>query len=337
MLDGHGRKIDYLRISVTDRCNLRCRYCMPEGIENIPMKEILSFEEIALVAKTAAGLGISKIKITGGEPLVRRGISRLIGMLKGIDGIDQVTLTTNGLLLEELSEELIAAGLDAINISLDTIDHERYRLITGFDRLDSVLKGIDAVMKHDVPVKLNAVSVDWEKHLGVSRKDEDIPGDVLNLIGFAKDIPIDVRFIELMPIGLGKSFPGIPHDELIPKIRDHFSGLEKDESRHGNGPAVYYRIPGYSGSIGFISAIHGIFCDSCNRIRLTSRGYLKSCLCYDIGVDIKETLRKDIPSEEKEEGIRQSIEQCIGSKPVSHSFTNGEKITEKLTMSAIGG
>ena len=118
---------------------------------------------------------------------------------------------------------------------------------------------------------------------------------------------------------------------------DHFPGMEKDDKKHGNGPAVYYTIPGYSGSVGFISAIHGIFCDSCNRIRLTSRGHLKSCLCYDIGVDVKEVLRKDIPYEEKEEEIRRSIEQCVNSKPVSHSFTDGEKITEKLTMSAIGG
>ena len=206
MRDGHGREIDYLRISVTDRCNLRCRYCMPEGIANIPMEEILSFEEIALVAKTAAELGISKIKITGGEPLVRRGISRLVGMLKGIDGIDQVTLTTNGLLLEEMSEELVTAGIDGINISLDTLDPERYRLITGFDRLDTVLKGIDAVLKYDIPVKINAVSVDWEKHLGISRTDEDtdIPADIQKLMDLAEDKKLDVRFIELMPIGLGK-------------------------------------------------------------------------------------------------------------------------------------
>lgn len=330
MQDGFGRTIDYMRISITDRCNLRCRYCMPEQIETVAMSEILTYEEITTVVREAAEIGITRVKITGGEPLVRRDASRLIGMLKDVPGIREVTLTTNGILLSEQLEELIQAGVDSINISLDTLDPERYHQITGFDCLDRVKAGLDAALASGVPVKINAVSLKRE--------------DVEPLVALTKERPLDVRFIELMPIGMGKGFRGLPHDELIPWIKEQFaegqdpeSGLHPDETRHGNGPAVYYRIPGYRGSIGFISAIHGKFCDSCNRIRLTSQGFLKSCLCYDTGVDVKGVLRDSLPDEKRRVGVRNCLEKCIMSKPGAHSFLHMEQVSEQHTMSAIGG
>lgn len=337
MKDRYNREIDYLRISVTDRCNLRCLYCMPEDIDMVPMKEILTFEEIAFIAAGASKLGISKIKLTGGEPLVRKNICHLVRILKDIPGIEQVTLTTNGLLLAKHLEELKNAGTDSINISLDTTDPDRYRRITGHDKLEDVLEGLERAVKSNIPVKINAVSVDWDTFFGKKEEDEaGIPGDVKALIGLAKNQPVDVRFIELMPIGYGKDLPGIPHDILIPRIKALYDGMT-EAGRCGNGPAVYYEIPGYKGRIGFISAIHGKFCNECNRIRLTSKGYLKSCLCYDTGVDIKSIIRQDASGAEKQERLAGAFEQCILSKPDSHSFTQKEKITEKLTMSAIGG
>ncbi len=323
MQDRYKRKIDYMRVSVTDRCNLRCRYCMPERIESVEMKELLTYEEITNVVRAAQKLGISRIKITGGEPLVRRGIDTLVNMLKCIPGIEEVTITTNGVLLYDQLDDLVRSGIDGINISLDTLDSDRYRQITGFDKLEDVRSGIEAALKYGIPIKINAVSLKSD--------------DVDDLIGLTKDRDIDVRFIEMMPIGMGKGFPGIPHDELIPMINDRYGQLQPDNARHGNGPAEYYRISGFRGCIGFISAIHKKFCDSCNRIRLTSQGFLKSCLCYDTGVDVKETLRSGKPEQEIFSRLGSDIEQCIFLKPDSHSFLQGEKISEKHAMSSIGG
>ena len=330
MQDGYGRTIDYMRISITDRCNLRCRYCMPEQIETVDMSELLTYEEIATVVSEAAGIGITRIKITGGEPLVRLKAARLIEMLKVIPGIEEVTLTTNGILLSEQLGDLIQAGVAGINISLDTLDPERYHQLTGFDSLDQVKEGVEAALDSGVPVKINAVSLERE--------------DVEPLIELTKDRPLDVRFIELMPIGMGKGFTGLSHDEILTWLREKYgsgqnpeSGLQRDETRHGNGPAVYYRIPGYRGSIGLISAIHGKFCDSCNRIRMTSQGFLKSCLCYDTGVDVREVLRSPFSEEERNSGVRNCLEKCILSKPDAHSFLHREQISEQKNMSAIGG
>lgn len=323
MKDRYGRLINYIRISVTDRCNLRCRYCMPEKIEAVPMKEILSYEEILEVAEQAAAIGINRVKITGGEPLVRRGVERLIGMLKKVPGIEQVTLTTNGVLLEERCKALKAAGIDGINVSLDTTNPVRYRDVTGSDALDAVLRGMNATIAEGIAVKVNAVSIARE--------------DVLSMIDIARDLPVDVRFIEMMPIGMGKNYPGISHSELIPLLRERLDGFEPDDTPHGNGPAVYYRVPGLQGSIGLISAIHGKFCDSCNRIRLTSRGFLKSCLCYDRGVDMKGILRGGLTGEERCAAIRQGLEQCIYEKPEAHQFNRPEGISEEHEMYTIGG
>ena len=338
MRDRFGREIDYLRISITDKCNLRCKYCMPGDIESLPMREILTYEEIACIAGAAAECGIKKIRITGGEPLVRKGCCKLIGMLKAIPGIKEVTLTTNGILLEELLDELCLAGIDGINVSIDTLDPGRYKDITGYDELDRVLRGLDRAYELGIRVKINAVSVDWplfEK--GGPDKEEDRFKDAYDLVGLSRDRNIDVRFIEMMPIGSGKDFQAVSHDLLIPAVTGRYSGIIRDENRHGNGPAIYYRIPGHKGSVGFISAIHGPFCDHCNRIRLTSQGYLKSCLCFDTGVELKSILRSDMTDIERAEAIRSGIRDAILCKPKAHSFNRAEKISEKHAMSAIGG
>lgn len=338
MRDKYGREIDYLRVSITDRCNLRCRYCMPGDIETLPMSEILTYEEIEYIAGIAASCGIRKIKITGGEPLIRRDCCKLVKMLKVLFGVEEVTITTNGVLLEDHLTGLLEAGIDGINISIDTLDPERYKSITGADELNRVLRGLYKAYDLGVRVKINAVSIDWSSFSGQegmtsNEKFENAYG----LIELCRDKDIDVRFIEMMPIGSGKGFKSVPHDLFIPAVEDRYPGIVRDESRHGNGPSVYYRIPGYKGSVGFISAIHGPFCDSCNRIRLTSRGFLKSCLCFDTGVDLKSLVRSDMTDDEKIKAVRSGIEETVLCKPKAHAFRSTESITEKHTMSAIGG
>ena len=236
MIDRYGRTIDYLRISVTDRCNLRCRYCMPEGIESVPMRQILTFEEIRDVVQAAAANGIRHIKLTGGEPLVRKGLPDLVRILKAVDGIEKVTLTTNGVLLGLYLPELIGAGLDAVNISLDTTDRQKYKELTGSDELNTVMSAIHIANELDIRVKVNAVSLD----LGEA--------NIRNLIEIARQDPIDVRFIEMMPIGFGKNFETVNHRDLFKKLETMYSGIMIDEREHGFGPAVYYKIPGYLGS-----------------------------------------------------------------------------------------
>ena len=322
MLDQYGRKIDYLRVSITDRCNLRCRYCMPDGVPLTTMEDILTYEEIETVCRMAAELGIKKIKITGGEPLVRKGCSELIGKLKSIPGIEQVTMTSNGVLLEENLETLVKNGLDAVNISLDSLNAETYRLITGRNQLEKVLQAIRLTVKSGIRVKINAVL----------QKDSN-GGEWEELISLAKEYPIDVRFIEMMPIGFGKQFEPVYNEELLKLLKTKYPEIECDTCVHGNGPAVYYKIPGFKGSIGFISAIHGKFCDQCNRIRLTAQGKLKPCLCYGEGIDLRKALRDD----RNEEQVLELLKRTIEKKPKQHCFEVLEEITEEAPMIGIGG
>ena len=323
LTDQFGRKIDYLRISVTDRCNLRCRYCMPNGISCVPMGEILTYEEIAFICTQAAGLGIDRLKVTGGEPLVRKKCAALIAMLKRIPGVKQVTLTTNGLLLTDHLDELMKAGIDAVNISLDTTDREQYRTITGTDGLETVLEAI-RLAAGKLPVKINCVV-----QRGVN---EDAPVQ-LALLG--RELPVSIRFIELMPIGAARDLRTVPNTEVLRTIESAYGSAEKDPERRGNGPAVYYRLNGFTGRIGFISAMHGKFCGTCNRLRLTSTGELKPCLCYGETVPLREILRDDTPH--KEERIRRKIREAVLLKPQAHCFEHGEAITETKEMNRIGG
>ena len=323
--DSYGREINYMRISITDRCNLRCRYCMPDGAEWIPMKEILTYEEITEVCQEAVKLGITRFKITGGEPLVRRGCPEVIRMIKNIPGTELVTLTTNGLLLGEQLEALLSAGLDAVNISLDTFDMKIYDCITCFDKLAVVLSSIEKAVASGIPVKINAV---LQKGMN---EEEWLP-----LTELARKLPLSVRFIEMMPIGYGNMSESISNEELKETIRKHYGNLTEDFRVYGNGPAVYYSIEGFQGNVGFISAMHGKFCNLCNRIRKTSTGDLKPCLCYEQRWSLKTDLRMENP-EKRQEEIQNILRKSIENKPQMHCFEDTRQVTESHPMGQIGG
>lgn len=318
VIDSFGRKIEYMRVSVTDRCNLRCGYCMPDGVKSIPMEEILTFEEIAEVCRAAASLGVKYIRLTGGEPLVRPEIEKLVRMIKSIEGIEKLTMTTNGLLLKDKLAELIRAGLDGVNISLDTLDREKYRRLTGFDRLGGALEALDSACASGIKVKINTVVLN-----------ENID-ECADIAGLSKDRPIDVRFIEIMPIGEGKKYSSISCEQVFTRIKELYPGIRPEISDEIGGPAVYYRIDGFRGRTGFINAVHSMFCDGCNRIRLTSEGFLKTCLCYDSGAQLKGIIRSG-------GDIRPIMERAVYEKPEKHCFDSSMGVTEKRGMSGIGG
>lgn len=321
MRDNYKREIDYMRISLTDRCNLRCRYCMPEDIELVPMREILTLEEIVRICEEAAKLGICKLKVTGGEPLVRKGCVNFIKMLKKISGIEQVTMTTNGVALFDVAEQLQENGLDAINISLDTLNREKFRQITGYDKLESVERAIEKCCEIGMKTKINIVL-----QKGVNEDEWE------DFILLAKKYPLDIRFIEMMPIGSGKEFDPVYGEDILEKIEKKYPKIFQDTSVHGNGPAVYYSIPGFLGSIGFVNAMHGKFCNRCNRIRLTSTGQIKPCLCFEEAINIKEAVRYG-----NRQDIANKLQLAILNKPKQHNFEERSAITETKKMAQIGG
>ena len=321
MKDSYGRTVDYMRISITDRCNLRCRYCMPEMPCFLPRKELLSLEEILDICVCGAQMGIRKIKITGGEPLLRPGGVELIRKLKEIPGMEKVTLTTNGVLLAPFAEALYQAGIDGVNVSLDTLNEETYRKITGFDKLAQVLEGLDTMSRFPVPLKTNTVLLPWENG-----------EDWKELALLAKNRRIDVRFIEKMPLGKDKETEGVSNILLLEEMQASFGKAEPDGRSHGNGPAVYYRFPGFQGSVGFISAIHDNFCAGCNRLRMTAEGKVKPCLCYEDNFSLKEAVRAG-----NREEIRELLRSAVEKKPQRHCFAHTEQITEQRDMWKIGG
>jgi cyclic pyranopterin phosphate synthase len=294
---------------------------MPEGIALSPARELLTFEEIELVSQAAAELGIRRFKITGGEPLVRRGCPKLIGRLRRIPKVEQVTLTTNGVLLGDFLDELLENGLDGVNISLDTLNADLYQQITGLDELERVREGIYKAVESGLRVKINTV---------LQRGVNDSEWEALT--GFAREIPVDVRFIELMPIGFGEKQKGVNGNEILSLLREKYPQMEKDDRIHGNGPAVYYRIPGFEGCVGFICAVHRKFCASCNRIRLTAKGELKPCLCYGDCVDLRRVVREGAYQE-----IKGAIWEAVIRKPKMHCFETEEGVTECRRMVEIGG
>lgn len=330
MKDQYGRTIEYLRISVTDRCNLRCVYCMPEeGVQQIAHEQILTFDEIVRICRIATELGVSKIKLTGGEPLVRKGLPELLGMIKKIPGIEQVTLTTNGILLEKYLGELVRQGLDAVNISIDTLDETCYHTVTRCGNLQAALEGVQAALScSGLRVKLNCVPMNQSEE------------EYLQLAEYARNHPVEVRFIEMMPIGLGSNFRGKSREELLSVLEHAYGPSVPYEKQLGNGPAQYVSFEGFQGRIGFISAVSHKFCDSCNRIRLTAEGYLKLCLQYESGVDLRALLRNGASDIELEECMR----QAIWKKPACHNFTGEpqsaeekEQRKERKGMYGIGG
>ncbi len=323
-IDRFGRKITYLRISVTDRCNFRCIYCMPaSGVRWRPHSEILRYEEIIRVVRAAATLGIKKVRLTGGEPLVREGIIDLVGDLSNIAGIDEITLTTNGSLLRRYARELAHAGLKRVNISLDTLRPDRFRRITRRGSLEDTLTGIHAAQEAGlVPIKLNAVVM-----RGIN--DDEVP----DLAELARD-GFQVRFIEWMPIGKSnEDFASrfVAADEVRSRIEEALGPLEPLREE---GPARVYRLPGVSGEdgqIGFISTFSSPFCATCNRIRLTADGKLRPCLLSPIEIDVKKPLRSGASDEEIVALIASSIER----KPLSHGVANDAPRDRQ--MSQIGG
>ncbi|VBB09136.1 molybdenum cofactor synthesis c [Lucifera butyrica] len=312
MRDGQGRVIDYLRISITDRCNFRCLYCMPsEGVRLLDAREILSYEELLRVIRVLGQYGVSKIRLTGGEPLVRKGVVNFIRNIRAIGTVKDLSMTTNGSLLRDMAPELKAAGLDRVNISLDTLDPERFTYITDKGNLTDVLKGIESAVNAGLtPVKLNVVLTEV-----LTEK------DVLYFIKLVYNCPIAVRFIEYMPVGRC----GVKAGTGIAAIKSMLNGsgygqLEPESAIKGNGPAKYYRLPRASGMFGFITPISDHFCQYCNRIRLTADGKLKPCLLSDQEIDMKAVLRGGGDDRK----IAELFFKAVQEKPVRHRLGNNQ-------------
>ena len=322
--DSFRRPINYLRISVTDRCNLRCLYCMPtNGVYLMSHGDILTYEEIYLIVQAAAELGINKIRLTGGEPLVRSGLSRLIQMLAQIDGIDDISLTTNGTMLSRYAAELKAAGLRRVNISLDTLKGDKFELITRCSGLGNVLEGIEVAKS----VGLNPVKINMVVMSGIN--DDE-------LLDFATKTISEgwhVRFIELMPFtGEGAVTSQFISASDMRKRLELLGELQPCLPGVGNGPAKYFRFPQAKGTIGFISPISEHFCFKCNRLRLTADGKLRPCLLSEDEIDLRQPLRGGISSA----GLRQLIEEAVAKKPLHHHLAEGY-VPKDRPFSQVGG
>ena len=325
MFDRYQREIHYLRLSVTDLCNLRCRYCMPDGVEKLEREAVLTYEEFLRLAALFARCGIDTVRVTGGEPLVRKNVAQLVAGLKETPGIRRVTLTTNAVLLAEQLPALLDAGLDSVNISLDTLRPEVFRQITARDDFAAVQAGLQAALESGLPVKLNCVP-----QAGVNE------GELEGLAALAKDNAMQVRFIEMMPIGYGAAMPCISGPELRARFARRWPELAPlsaaQEHALGDGPAVYYTVPGWQGSIGFIAAVHGKFCTSCNRVRLTSQGFLRPCLASETGCDLRALLRSGADDAQ----LLAAIRETIWAKPREHHF-NDSSMPATRGMYRIGG
>ncbi|MBQ3967057.1 MAG: GTP 3',8-cyclase MoaA [Lachnospiraceae bacterium] len=320
MIDSYNRKIDYLRISLTDRCNLRCRYCMPQGgVKSVPHADILRLEEIEKIVRIMAGLGVKKVRLTGGEPLIRKNVSDLAASIASVPGIETLSMTTNGILLKDMAADLYASGVKSINISLDTLDEKTFEDLTGVPALKNVLAGIDAALLAGMDVKLNCVPIK-----GIN--DKELSG----IVRFGMEKGITVRFIELMPLGCGAQFTGVPSDEIKEMLNAELGPLEAAGEDNSASPAVYYNIAG--AQVGFISPISHAFCENCNRIRLTAEGYLKLCLQYGCGIDLRALLRSGASGDE----IALYIKEAVLAKPAAHTFGSNDK-SDVRKMYQIGG
>ena len=322
MFDSTQRSIHYLRLSVTDLCNLRCRYCMPDGVEKLEREAVLTYEEFLRLAALFAQCGIDTVRVTGGEPLVRKGVDQLVAGLKAIPGIRKVTMTTNGILLARQLPALQKAGLDSVNISLDTLRPEVFAQITARDEFSHVMEGIRATLASGLPVKLNCVP-----QVGVNE------GELEDLAALAETHPLQVRFIEMMPIGYGAAMPCISGPDLRQRFARRWPELQPATgAAFGDGPAVYYTVPGWQGSVGFIAAVHGKFCASCNRVRLTSQGFLRPCLASEAGCDLRALVRGGASDAE----LLQAIRETIWAKPREHHFED-HSMPATRGMYRIGG
>ena len=319
MRDTYGREINYLRVSVTDRCNLRCIYCMPsQGIESKDHKDILRFEDTIKIVKAAAKLGIKKIRYTGGEPLVMKDIDKLIYETSILPGIEDISLTTNGILLSDMAEDLKKAGLKRVNISLDTLDKDKYKMITRVGDLDKVFQGIDKCINLGItPVKINTVMM---KEINDNEFD-----DFLRL---SRELPVEIRFIELMPIGEGIKLYEKGKISFM-DILKNYPELEKIPTKKGN-TALLYKLPDAKGSIGFISPMSCKFCSDCNRIRLTSVGTIKQCLHSKEEIDLTKYLND-------EKALYDAFKTAIFEKPEQHHMEKENVSRSNKKMYQIGG
>lgn len=323
MLDGQGRTINYLRISVTDRCNLRCIYCMPkEGVRAMEHRDILSFEEIYRLVGIMTGLGITHLRLTGGEPMARKGCLKLAAGLNDIPGIESISMTSNGLLMKDRIHEAKEAGISSLNLSIDSTDPEVYALLTRGGDVRDALTTLRQALDEGMNVKVNAVPL-----RGYNEE------NLVSLAGLAIKDPLCVRFIELMPIGCGSETEGIPIAEVEETLEHAFGKPVPDTEIHGYGPAKYVKYSGFKGSVGFIGAVSHEFCDQCNRVRLTADGQLKLCLNHTKGIDLRGMLRGGMG----DEAIRDAIAGAISEKPERHAFFESIGDCEKRCMNEIGG
>jgi cyclic pyranopterin phosphate synthase len=333
--DSFNRPINYLRISVTDRCNLRCIYCLPpDGVTLFPQREILTYEEISRIAGLAAELGINKVRLTGGEPLARARLQELVAMLTKTNEIDDISLTTNGVLLKHYAAELKQTGLKRVNVSLDSLSRTKFERITRQDKLNDVLKGIEAAQACGLnPVKVNVV---------VMRGIND--DEVIDFARLTITEGWHVRFIELMPFATDNPPDGhsvgdkaslhpafVSADEVKERLQ-MLGKLEPSLPITGNGPARYFRLPQAGGTIGFIAPVSQHFCFSCNRLRLTAEGKLRPCLLSDREIDLRQPLRSGASSHE----LKKVITEAIQEKPQKHELTHGPASKKRL-MSQVGG
>ena len=299
LTDNYGRKINYLRLAVTDRCNLRCFYCMPEeGINWLGRKELLSYEEMLRVCRLLVYMGIEKIRITGGEPFVRKDMMQMLKALSEMDGLKEISLTTNGVLTAPYIPQLKSLGIQSVNLSLDTLDAGRFFSITRRDEFAAVMNTLDKLLKHDMKVKINAVVMDGRN-----------TDDILPLVNMTKNLPVSVRFIEEMPFnGESHMYQGLAWDyvRILEHIIGHYPNIQKIKD------ALYstsynYHIPGHQGDVGIIAAYSRTFCGTCNRIRITPQGELKTCLYEGDGLNIKDLLRAGISDEQLQQVLTNTI------------------------------
>ncbi len=336
LIDNFGREISYLRVSITDRCNYRCIYCKPEEqFEFIPHEEILRYEEIVEIIEEAVNLGVTKVRITGGEPLARKGVVDFIKKLREIKKLEDISLTTNGFFLSEYAEKLKDAGLNRVNISLDSLQEEKYKRITRGGSLEKALKGIDSALKAGLlPIKINTVLI-----RGIN------DDEVEDFVRLTLERPLNIRFIEFMPTG----------EEVINEFENKFISVQEIKEKlikkyllnpikicNSNGPANYFRIKGAKGTVGFITALSQHFCETCNRIRLTSEGKLRPCLFSNKGIDIKKAIRKLARDKKNErflrkEIIRDKLKEAVKLKPVGHKLNIKNQENLSFHMSRIGG
>lgn len=323
LIDTFGRKINYLRLSITDRCNMRCRYCMPaQGVSKLGAREVLSYEDLYRVARVAVKMGVEKVRVTGGEPLVRKGLLPFLGRLGRLRGLKQLVLTTNGQLLPKMAADLKAAGVQRVNISLDSLDEQTFVGITRRGDLRRVLEGITAAQRAGLGVKVNMV---------VMRGIND--GEIHDFAALTLNRAVSVRFIEYMPALKDGDWKAevMPGQEILDRVGERYP-LRPVVSGELAGPAREYRIDGATGTIGVITAVSGHFCDSCNRVRVTASGVARSCLFADAGIDLRPALAKASDAE-----LAKGLRTLVAAKPGRHHLETGQDSFSAFAMSNIGG